>query len=469
MTVRLLHYSDIENATDDPQRIGQLVGCLREKKAARTVVCGTGDTTAPGLLSMETGGEHILPFYEAVGPDFSTVGNHDFDNGVDALRDVIANSPQTWLVANLQEDDRPFAHNLGVRSTAVASIGDGSEAVRVGLVGVTDSETLGGHVFEAGIEATDPVTAAERSVADLRSETDYVVVLSHAGRRDDEIARLDGVDLVLGGHDHQERADTVADTPVVHPGERGKLLSAVELADGSATAELHDVTEFPAAEDVTASFRDLYADLGLDETVTRLERPLRRERRDLYPESAMGNFAVDAVRWVADADVAVLHPGMLRSGPPLGDDVWLGEVRSLAPFDNELLSTRLVGSELVALFESFAFPEVLADYDLGPEVYGHVSGAWLSWRRSDEDLELVDVTVDGRAPDPSKRYTVAAPEFEFYSDLYPVLDDDRIEASHGDHQDALAAYTREHGIDTEPEGRMQLVSDTASAPFRSLR
>ncbi|PSP43134.1 hypothetical protein BRC66_00115 [Halobacteriales archaeon QH_2_66_30] len=37
--------------------------------AGATLLCDTGDTLAPGLLSMETGGELVLPFYEAVGVD----------------------------------------------------------------------------------------------------------------------------------------------------------------------------------------------------------------------------------------------------------------------------------------------------------------------------------------------------------------------------------------------------------------
>lgn len=66
MSIRILHYSDIENATDDPKRIGRLTRCVREHRDDSTLICGTGDTTTPGLLSMETGGEHVFPFFEAV-------------------------------------------------------------------------------------------------------------------------------------------------------------------------------------------------------------------------------------------------------------------------------------------------------------------------------------------------------------------------------------------------------------------
>jgi 2',3'-cyclic-nucleotide 2'-phosphodiesterase (5'-nucleotidase family) len=40
-------------------------------------VVGTGDNTAPGVLSLATEGRAALPFFEAVEPDADTFGNHD--------------------------------------------------------------------------------------------------------------------------------------------------------------------------------------------------------------------------------------------------------------------------------------------------------------------------------------------------------------------------------------------------------
>ncbi|MFC7071862.1 bifunctional metallophosphatase/5'-nucleotidase [Halovenus rubra] len=463
MSVRILHYSDIENATDDPQRIGRLTRCLRDHRDDRTLVCGTGDTTSPGLLSIETGGEHAHRFFEAADPDFSVPGNHDFDSGVDRFRDIAAESPQTWLIANLADGDRPVAHDLGVRATAVTTVG----TERVGFVGVTDPGTLADHVTSGELTVTDPVAAAEDAVADLPSDLDYVVVLSHAGSRDDDIARIDRVDMVLGGHDHERRADTVAETPVAHPGERGERLTEAELTGEGATATLHDVTEYPVAEDVAGTYRELFTELGLNEMLTDVDSPVGRDRNDRYPETPIGNFVVDSIRWAADADVAVVHPLMLRSGPPLEETVSVGDVRSTTPFDNDLHSTCLDGDELVALFESLASPEFL---ELDAEVYGHVSGATLSWRRDDDGLELLEATVDGERPDATESYTVAAPSLEFISDgLYPVLTEECIEVDHGSQHDALVGHAREQGIDSEIDGRMQVASDTASGEFRSLR
>lgn len=466
MDLRILHYSDVENATDDPRRIGRLTTCLRERRDDATLVCGTGDTTGPGLLAMETDGQHARPFFEAVNPDFSTVGNHDFDNGADALRSVIDDSPQTWLLANCADGDGTFPADCGVRSTAVATVDADAETVQVGLVGVTDPVTLAEHSHAEALTITDPVAAVENALEDGLTSNDYVIVLSHAGRRDDDIARLDGVDLVLGGHDHDRRADTVDGTPVVHPGERGELVAEIEFGGDSPTVDLLDVTDFPVAEEVAGSYRQLFGDLGLEETVTSVDEPVSRRRVNRYPESAIGNFVADAFRWAAGADVAICHPLMLRGGPPLEGEVTTGEVRATTPFDNHIHSTTLDGDELVALLEGMGDPSFIP---IGLEVFGHVSGARLTWRRTEENLDLVQVTVGDKEPDPTGTYAVAAPSFEFSSDLYPALASESIEADHGHQHDALVEYARERGIDTGTDGRMATVVDTASGEFRSLR
>lgn len=475
MALRILHYSDVENATDDPRRIGRLTTCLRERRDDATLVCGTGDTTGPGLLAMETDGGHSHAFFEAVSPDFSTVGNHDFDHGADALRSVIDDSPQTWLVANCYDGADQFGAERGGRSTAVAAVEADGEITEVGLVGVTDPLTLEDHSHAEALTVTDPVAAVEEAIADGLAGSDYVVVLSHAGGRDDDIARVDGVDIVLGGHDHDQRADTVDGTPVVHPGERGELVaevrfggdtSAVQLDGDSPTVELLDVTEFPVAEDVASRYRALFTELGLDESLTRVDEPVSRRRVDRYPESAIGNFVADAFRWAAGADVAICHPLMLRGGPPLEGEVTTGEVRAITPFDNHIHSTTLDGDDLVALLEWIGDPPFSS---MDREVFGHVSGAHLTWRRTDVSLDLDDVTVGDEESAPSDTYSVAAPSFEFFSDIYPMLESESIEADHGHQHDALVEYAREWGIDTGTDGRMTTVVDTADGEFRSLR
>jgi len=49
VSLRILHYSDIENAYDEPERIGQLAAVLRARRTPDTLVVGSGDNTGPGV------------------------------------------------------------------------------------------------------------------------------------------------------------------------------------------------------------------------------------------------------------------------------------------------------------------------------------------------------------------------------------------------------------------------------------
>ncbi|MEF8777511.1 MAG: metallophosphoesterase, partial [Natronomonas sp.] len=129
--MRLLHYSDIENVHDDPESVGRLAGTIQSLTDDRTLVCGTGDNIAPGVLPLVSKGEIALDFFEAVSPTVETFGNHDFDFGPDRTAEIIERSPQRWLSANVFRGGEPFA---GVDQWGIERVG----AERIGFFGLTD-------------------------------------------------------------------------------------------------------------------------------------------------------------------------------------------------------------------------------------------------------------------------------------------------------------------------------------------
>jgi len=235
----------------------------------------------------------------------------------------------------------------------------------------------------------------------------------------------------------------------------------VTLTGDAADVVLDDVAEAAVAPDVADAYRELLAEVGLDETVARAEAPLPRERADCYPESGIGNTVADAYRWGADADVAVFNALQLRAGPPLSGAVSVGDLRGAVPFDNEIHTATLTGEEVLSVLANLATP----GDDL--EVFGHVSGATLSWRRTAADLDLASATVAGEAPEPSDTYTVAAPAFAFQKGLFAPLGPDRIEATHGRAHELLVGYVREHGL-SGADGRMRTTDDDAPESVHSL-
>ncbi|MUW15836.1 bifunctional metallophosphatase/5'-nucleotidase, partial [Halorubrum sp. CBA1125] len=232
---RLVHYSDIENVFDAPGRAARLAGRIRALDASDAAVVATGDTTAPGVLSLVARGRQIVDFYAATDTVFDTFGNHEFDYGPDALRDLVADAPATFVSANVRDEEgEPFGREAGVVPWATRKV----DGATVGFVGVTDPATDSLNPMAADLAFDDPVAAARDALAEMRSAIaaegdalDHAVVLSHLGAGDDDLARALDVDAVLGGHVHSPRVDRVAGTLLVRPGVNGEAVAEVDFGD----------------------------------------------------------------------------------------------------------------------------------------------------------------------------------------------------------------------------------------------
>lgn len=150
--IRVLHYSDIEAAYDTPERVGRLAGTIAALRDDSTLVFGTGDTTAPGVLSLVTEGEQALDFFEAVQPDASTFGNHDLDYGLERTLELVEGSPQTWVSANTYFEGERFGAEVGVLPWTTFDVGE----TRVGVFGVLDAETPALNPKASDLTVSDP-------------------------------------------------------------------------------------------------------------------------------------------------------------------------------------------------------------------------------------------------------------------------------------------------------------------------
>jgi len=139
--------------------------------------------------------------------DASTLGNHEFDNGVDALakqlslaRFPIINSNYKFTGTPLESLIQPY------RIFERGGIHIGVFGLGIELSGLVDPTLC------AGVEYAEPIETAKRMVRFLRKEAgcQVVICLSHLGHsyKDHKISdrvlaeRTTGIDLILGGHSH---------------------------------------------------------------------------------------------------------------------------------------------------------------------------------------------------------------------------------------------------------------------------
>jgi len=451
---RLLHYSDVENVYDDPVSVGRLAGTLRGLNGPDAVVCGTGDNTSPGVLALLDRGRQALNLFEAIDADVATFGNHDFDFGPDATRSLVADSPQTWVSANVYgPDGGRFAAD--VVPWSVESV----DGVRIGFFGVTDPATPSLNPMAEDLGFTDPYDAAERAVAALRDAgVDRIVALSHLGSGDDDLARRVDVDAILGGHVHAERNDRVDDTPLLRPGANGHAVFEVAFdATGPIRIARHTTADATVADDVASALRERAADAGLDEVVARVDDPVDRTDAAVFRgETRIGNFVADAYRRAVDADVGLQNSGGIRDGPALAGGVTVADLVSVLPFEERVVEATVTGAELRQILAESA--AAVVDFGEPDWWHGHVSGVRVRW--DDDANRLLSARVGGEPIDPGAEYTVATSAYLLHtSHEFPTLREQH-RTDEGDVQyEVLADYARTAGIDPEIEGRVRRVGD----------
>lgn len=167
------------------------------------------------------GGELEYKLMSQMHYDAATLGNHDFDNGLQGLEKQLPHAQFPFLIANYDFSQTALKGRFQPYKVFV------KQGVRVGVFGV--GIEMAGLISDKNYGATkylDPVAVAREQAQHLRTveKCDLVVCLSHLGYQY-ESAKLDdlklaaavpGLDLIIGGHSH-----TFLDAPTVVEGPQG--------------------------------------------------------------------------------------------------------------------------------------------------------------------------------------------------------------------------------------------------------
>lgn len=155
------------------------------------------------------GGELEFKLMSMMGYDAATMGNHDFDNGLEGFKKVLPNAKFPFLCANYDFEDTILD---GLTQPYKVFNKNG---VKIGIFGVgIELKGLVGKKSYGETEYLDPIDIANDYAKLLRNEKkcDLVICLSHLGfefkdnpnKVSDKIlaSKTSGIDLILGGHTH---------------------------------------------------------------------------------------------------------------------------------------------------------------------------------------------------------------------------------------------------------------------------
>ncbi|HEY0834910.1 MAG TPA: metallophosphoesterase, partial [Azospirillum sp.] len=247
-TLTFLHVNDVYQITPVQGRGGfaELMTLLRRERARNPAAVTTlgGDFLSPSLLSGLTKGAHMVALFNALGVEATAFGNHEFDFGPEVAKQRLAESRFVWLGTNvLGPDGQPFG---GAAATWTKTVGE----VTVGFLGVLTPES-GSLSHADGVRFAPIVPAAAEAVKRLRADGAHVIVaLTHLTIGEDRaLARaVKGIDLILGGHDHDPISVHEGGTLILKAGYDAHYLGVVDLTVRTATGDKGPVTSVEPAE-----------------------------------------------------------------------------------------------------------------------------------------------------------------------------------------------------------------------------
>ncbi|WP_051314879.1 bifunctional 2',3'-cyclic-nucleotide 2'-phosphodiesterase/3'-nucleotidase [Alteribacter aurantiacus] len=284
----MMPYDYMNDTVDDTYgltKVHTLVDEIRSENE-HTVLLDNGDTIQGSIFGdmlalvdpVGADEDHvIMDAMNLMGYDAATLGNHEFNFGLDYMEETIGKADFPWLSANVYDAE---TDELRYDPYTIIEKDINGETLNVGVIGFVppqimtwDRVHLDGNVY-----VNEIVESAETYVPELKEEgADIVVAVAHSGINpaDDasenaayQLSQVEGIDAMILGHQHNvfpgtdAYADidgidaengTVNGLPTVMPGAWGSHLGVIEF-DLRHTGEAWEVAGFASESRETADY-----------------------------------------------------------------------------------------------------------------------------------------------------------------------------------------------------------------------
>jgi 5'-nucleotidase / UDP-sugar diphosphatase len=420
----ILHFNDVYEIT--PVEGGRSGGLARVATLRRRLIDSVGpvlttlggDFVSPSALGTarvdgeRLAGRQMVAVLNALGLEWTTLGNHEFDISEGAFRSRLGESRFRYVASNVRDSaGRAFP---GVVPHAIVPVAVGARTIRVGLLGAVLAANP-----QPWVRYTDPLASLAQHAALIRDSVDVLVALTHLAIDDDQrlAESVPSIDLILGGHEHEnyllQRGPRF--TPIVKGDANVRTVAVVRVEVGPAGTRPHvRSTLVPITSALTA---DSSVDAEVQRWISRAFAGYRAQ--GFAPESVVATLAVpfdgresvvrtrsgalsDAILAAMraefpTAELAIFNGGSIRIDDvvPVGPLTQYDVIRIL-PFGGNLMRAELSGAVLRRVLQA-------GRANIGSGGFLHIAGATMDGEG--------EVRVGGAPLDDARFYGVVLTDF----------------------------------------------------------
>ena len=456
----ILHTNDVHGAIQDYAKVAALKADY-EARGADVWLVDAGDFSQGSVYVSLNKGADAVTMLNAVGYDYVTLGNHEFDYGAQQLADNLKNANFDILCSNVLDADGDPAADEAVTSEVEGS------GLKIGFFGLATPETktkanpalIKGLTFLSG-EAL--YKCAQENIDWLKGQNvDVIICLTHLGvdkesqpnTSYDLYKNTTGIDFIIDGHSHTVMTKGPNGEPIQSTGtalanvgviiidnatkkiEENKLVPIwhTEKKDGNSVT-VYDYTKEDAAvaaaakaimDPIDAEYGEVFAKSAVD--LNGAKAPGNRTE-----ETNLGDLITDAMMWAIKTKapsvdmtnaVAITNGGGIRAAINKGD-ITKKDINTVLPFGNTLAVVYVKGSELLEALEASTYctPEAVGGFPqfAGMEVELNIAPKYDKNAKEYPGSEyfgpksinrITIKSINGKAFDPNATYAVITNNF----------------------------------------------------------
>ena len=408
-TVTVLYTNDVHTYID--KDLNYTVAARYRDTLDNVLLVDVGDHIQGTAFGSMDNGRTIIDLMNLARYDLATLGNHEFDYGMEGCLDAVEWAQFPYVSCNFYHEKDGVKGDTVLDPYKVFEIG----GQKIAFIGITTPESFskstpayfqdkdGNYIYNiaGGEDGSALYETVQEAIDDAAKEADVIIALGHLGvdpssqpwTSEEVIANTTGLDAFIDGHSHTEVPmaeveDADGNTVILtQTGSYFSNLGQMTIApDGTITTELLSATDVEAAlyktymaklyaGELTAEELEIEVEAcrtgwidqvneELGEVIGTTENALDNYAEDgtrlvRSQETNSGDFAADALYYLFDqtsvvdgypVDMAIMNGGGIRNEAIIGEISYL-TCKNMHTFDNVACLIQVTGQQILDALE----------------------------------------------------------------------------------------------------------------------